>query len=241
MRRGNKLNRYNIGIFFVCFFINPAMSSADSSIDYHALLEEATAEVEDEIRESWTYTETTTSSEGIYVAVYDPRLPEDTRWTLESVDGRSPTEKETTAFLKEKKKQAEQEENDEDSRPTALVDDLKEIRLIEETKEYWLLGFTPKAEGEFKAVMSELEGHIKIDKSKRVLDYISIHSTKSFKPNFTTRINRFKMKLDFGRASEEGPLVITSLDFDINLKTVGVIKIDENVSVTFSEYTFVGS
>ncbi len=234
------VKRFFTGVSLVLFFAASTAYTNVAEVDYIALIKESTAGVEDDIRESWAYTETTTSSEGIFVGLYDPRQPKGKRWTLESVDGRAPKEKETSKFLKEKMGLEEQEENDENSGPTSLVDDLKEVRLVEETDEFWLLGFTPKAEGEFKDIMNELDGRIKIDKTNRVLEYISVNSTKAFKPNFATRIYRFNMKLDFGRATEEGPLVVTSLDFDINLKTVGVIKVDETVSVTFSEYTFVG-
>ncbi len=235
------LNRLITGTSLLLLFVGSAVSAAAADVDYLALLEEATAEIADDFRDNWAYTETATSSENTRVGRYDPSRQEGKRWTLVSVDGRVPKAKETKKFLKEKKKEEERAEKDGDSGPASIAEDVKNIRLVKETDEFWILGFTPKAEGEFKKVMSKLEGRIKIEKSERVPKYISIRSNKSFKPNFATRIYRFTMKFDFGKATEEGPLVITSMDFDINLKTVGVIKIDEKVLVTFSEYTFMGS
>jgi hypothetical protein len=235
------VNRVLTGTSLLLLFISSAVSTAEADIDYLALLEEATAEIAQDFRNNWAYTETATSSENTRVGAYDPRQQEGKRWTLLSVDGRAPKEKETTKFLKEKQAEQEQAEKEGDKGLASILEDLKNVRLEKETDEYWLLGFTPKAEGEFKKIMSELDGRIKIEKSQRQLKYFSIQSNKSFKPNFTTRINQFAMKFDFEKATEEGPLVLTSLDFDINLKTVGLIEIDEKISVTFTEYTYTGS
>jgi hypothetical protein len=114
------------------------------------------------------------------------------------------------------------------------------IALLEETDEYWLLAFLPQGDGKIKDIMCSLVGRIKIEKSKRTLKHIAFKCNKPFKPNFTTRIYRFNMKFNYERVTEEGPLLISSMDFDIHLKTVGVFNLDEKVTVEISEYAFVG-
>jgi hypothetical protein len=207
-----------------------------ADVSYVDLLKEATNAIEDDYRDHWAFTETMTSSKGTFVGRYDPKLKVGKRWTLSSVDGRKPKAKETKAYLKEKAESEAQSAKDGDSGPASIVEGVKNLRLVKETDEYWLLGFKPKAEGENKKVMKYLDGRVKITKKDRVLESIAIGSTKSFKPNFTTRIYKMNMQFEFGRATDDGPFVPVALAFDINLKTVGVIKVNEKVSMTYSEY-----
>ncbi|MGI9233102.1 MAG: hypothetical protein ACR2RD_05675 [Woeseiaceae bacterium] len=77
-------------------------------------------------------------------------LSRDERWQIVSVDGREPTDKEIEAFLKEK---SHDHSGGGDRRINAMVEK-DSVHLIEESKEFWLFGFTPE---EHQAVMDSVD------------------------------------------------------------------------------------
>jgi hypothetical protein len=209
-------------------------------VDYGALLDEAFDDVDDNYRDHWAYTETMKTSDGVFVARFDPSLARGKRWTLATVDGRKPKAKETKEFLKEKGKEEERSGEDESSGVDSMISDRAGLRLINETEEYWLLSFRPKAEGDQKKVMKHLNGRLKIRKEDRSIEFIKMSNQKPFKPSFTTKIYNFYMQYDFGRIGDDGPLLPRSLDFKIELKAVGVVKVNEKVTAQYSDYEKVG-
>ena len=123
-------------------------SAVATDRDYSELFESAVEAVTWDFEETWAYTETTSGGDGEYAARYDPRLPEDRRWTLLSIDGREPTEAEAAQFLKDKNEDLLDEEIDEDydeddGNDVDSMVDPGTLQLVEETDDYWLLSFVP--------------------------------------------------------------------------------------------------
>ena len=207
-------------------------------MDYGALLNDAASNIDEDYRDRWAYTETSRTSNGVFVSRYDPSNAPGKRWTLLTVDGREPKAKETKKFLKEKAEEEERSQQD-GSGPKAFTEGVEKLTLLKETDDVWVLGFVPKGEGDNAKVMKKLNGSFTITKDSRVLQSITLKNEKSFKPNFTTRIYTFFMHYDFAPVGTDGPYLPNSLDFQIALKAVGVVKVDETVNTTFSDYQLV--
>lgn len=210
------------------------------TVELDALLEEATEGIAEDYRDTWAYTETSKTSKGLFVSRYDPRAKRGNRWTLVSVNGRDPKSKETKEFLKEKSKEEERADSDDGSGPAAFTEGVEKLSLVKETDEFWLLSFQPKGQGDQAKIMKKLNGRFKILKDGRVLDSITMSNSKPFKPSFTTKIYQFFMHYGFGPATQDGPLVPQKLDFNIEMKAVGVLKVNEKIKTTYSDYEFVG-
>ena len=70
--------------------------------DYVELFEEAVDAINWKFEDEWAFTETRLVDEVPWVARFDPRNPEGSRWTLVSVGGHAPSEDELAEFRHDK-------------------------------------------------------------------------------------------------------------------------------------------
>lgn len=166
--------------------------------DYNAIFENAVKAVDFDFRERWAFTETRLDSEHVWVGRFDPRRPKNESWQLLSVDDRDPTEKEFREYLKDKKHDHSDKDDD---RLEAMVEP-DSVRLIGETGDYWLLGFNPGEED--KDFVDSLDATIRIDKANGHLEYIDLRTNSGFKPATGIKIARLVTRLTFGPAIEGG-------------------------------------
>ena len=220
--------------------------------DYSELFESAVQAVTWDLEETWAYTETTSGSDGDYAARYDPRLPEDRRWTLLSVDGRKPTGEEIAEFLQGKAEEFPDEDLDEDydeddgNDADSMVDP-GTLELLEETDDYWLFSFVPTdfdsddEDAELGRTMLEsMSGTVKIAKDGRHLVFIDIHNTKPLRPKTGVKMKEFLTRLEFGPAIADGPIVMKSMDVVVKLSAFLVVRVNERESVRFSDFEYAG-
>ena len=221
--------RLNFCLLLLCF---PSLCTADN---YEDILLQAFARFDDNYREEWAFTEERIFKEVTSRGRYDPRLPD--RWSLLTVDGRTPTEKEISTYREDKSKEGNGRGAGKNS-PEAMMNP-ESLSLIEETKTYWLFEFLPA--GDDQKFMEHMDGEMMIDKSSLAIQFIDIRSSDSFKPRFGVRVSEFLTRLEFMRTNEEGPVVPQSMRFRIKAKAFGVMDVDERVSVVYSDYRFVGA
>lgn len=231
-----KTNRYTVVPVFACF----AASIALGATNHAAILQEAAQAMDDDYMQAWAYTETSIESAEHTVGRYDPRLPVGERWQLLSLNDRQPTAQEIADYAEGKagdngSSSADKADHD--------VDDIAEsdsLRLIEETDDYWLYSFTPVEDDDEEEFMKHVDATMKIIKDGPYIEYIDMHSNKPFKPQFGVKVNEFVTRLQFGRASDDGPVVPLSVDVRIKARAFLAIGIDEMMSVSFSDYEYVG-
>ena len=208
---------------------------------YEALFEEALRSIEWNARERWAFTETASGSDGEFVGRYDPRLPEADRWTLVSIDGRAPTEKESREYAERKRSEHRDDEQEEDRDIDGMVDP-GSLELVEETADYWLLRFVPTDDDDEDAmgreVMERMDGTVRIIKDGRYLEYLDIRNTEPIRPKVGVKMKKFLTRITFGPAVEGGPIVMRSMDVAINLSAFLVVRVDETESVRFSDFEF---
>ena len=232
-------------------------ASAETAGDgYATLFEEALKAVEWDARKHWAYTETASGSDGEFVGRYDPRLPEAERWTLVSIDGRPPDEAESREYAERKRREHDDDRDgdEDDDRDIDGMVDPGSLELIEETADYWLLRFVPTGDDDEEGggddasdaamgrkVMEQMDGTVKIVKDGRYLEYLDIRNTAPIRPKVGVKMKNFLMRMTFGPAVEDGPIVMKSMDVAIKLNAFLVVRIDETESLQRSDFEFAGN
>ena len=203
------------------------------SHDYAALFADAIENIDWEFEDEWAYTETSLKDGELWIGRFDPRLEEDIRWTLISIDGREPT-------ARERRKYADDKEDDDssDSRTTRIVG-ANSLELLEETDEFWLFSFVP--EEDEQAFLDNVDAKVKIIKAGPWVESIDIRNHSDIKPGFGTRLSEFVMLLEFGPAIDNGPIVPRSVKVHVSGRALFFIGIKETEVVTNKDFEFAGN
>lgn len=212
--------------------------------DYAALFEDAVNNVTWQYPDDWAYTETRRSKNGVQVGRFDPSRPEDERWTLLAVDGRSPTAEEIETFLEDKDGErgfmSGDEEDEEEEDDVRTMVEPGSLELIEETATHWLLRFMPEADDEDEEkFLEKLNGTVRITKEGNTLDYIDISNDKPVKPAIGVKIRDFNTRFEFRQALHDGPIVPVAFRFRIKGRAFLAVGFDEMEAVEFSEFVSV--
>lgn len=221
---------------FAVMLLSIGMPLAIAVDDYKTLLDEAIANIEWEFEDSWAFTETSLSEGELFVGRFDPRLEGDEQWTLISVDGKEPTDKQRRKYLYDKEEQSG-DSNDEDNRVTAIVD-ADTLELVEETDQHWLFTFVPAEDQD--AFMTSVDAKIRIVKDGRYVDSLEIRNFQDVRPGFGTRISKFQMRFTFGPALETGPVVPMTMDVQITGRALLFIGFDETEVTRYSDFEYAG-
>lgn len=120
------------------------VAGAVSAATWQEIVEQAFDEMEDDLSENFAYTETRRFNDGVFIGRYDPRLPEEARWIITSIDGREPSEKEVEDFLERKNNAQADQSDDEGSSIASIVAD-GSLALLNETDAHWVFSFKPTA------------------------------------------------------------------------------------------------
>jgi hypothetical protein len=200
--------------------------------NYEALFQSAIKAITWDVQEDWAFTLTSSGSDGDRVGRFDPRQPEGERWTLLAIDGRAPTAKESAEYADNDHHFGSGDSDDDDGDDNAI--DMVEpgtLRLVEETDDYWLLGFVPTDDGDEddvgRKVLESMQGTVKIIKDGEYLAYIDIHNEKPIRPRI-------------GVIAEDGPVVMRSMNFAIKLSAFVLVRVNEAESMAFSDFEYAG-
>ncbi|MDH4109104.1 MAG: hypothetical protein OEW35_12350 [Gammaproteobacteria bacterium] len=217
-------------------------SDAGSAETYRQLLSDAIAALDSAEWSHWAYTETEIDTDGVFVGRFDPSRPRRERWTLQSVNDRTPTRDEIEAYLDEKAGDNGWADED-DGESDAILDMIESegLELVEETDTYLLFRFVPDEEELEEGFAEYMDATLRISKSGGPwLEYVDIHSNGMFSPQFGVRVRDFAMRMSFGPAVEERPIVPRSLEVKISIRAFLVINVDEHVVISYSDYARVG-
>ena len=216
---------------FCLLFVSGFAAAAEN---YDDLFEEALQSVDFEFARNWAYTETSVDDEHVWVGRFDPRRPAGERWELISVDKRAPTDDEIEEYLDDRD---EDFPDGDDNEVVAMVEP-DSVRLIEETDEYWLLGFN--LDEDEKAVVENVDATIRINKPGRYLEYIDVHNRAVMKPAFGVRLNKLITRLTFGPAAESGPIIPLSTRVEVSGRAFLFISFDEQEISSNSDFEYAG-
>jgi len=199
--------------------------------DYVELFKKSAEAINWDFDEEWAFTETRLQDDLLWVARFDPRNPEDERWTLNSVDGRAPKKDELRTFAHEK-----EDHDSSDSSQRVEIVGIDTLELVEETDEHWIFEFTPQ-EDEVEFVQN-VDAVLKIMKDGHFLESIDIRNRTDIKPGFGTKISTFLLQMQFGPAAATGPIVPLGMKVKVVGRALLFIGFDETELITYSDFEF---
>jgi len=223
------------------FFTSVACAEAPHG-SYEALFQSAIKAITWDFHGDWAFTVTSSGSDGDRVGRFDPRRPQDERWTLLMIDGRPPTNKESAEYAKNNHHFGDGD-GDGDNGDDSAIDmvEPETLRLVEETDDYWLLSFVPTDDDDDdvgRKVLESMQGTVKIIKDGEYLAYIDIHNEKPIRPQLGVKMKKFLMHMSFGPIADDGPVVMRSMDFAIKLSAFVLVRVSEAESMAFSDFEY---
>jgi len=224
------------------FFTSVACAEAPHG-SYEALFQSAIKAITWDFHGDWAFTVTSSGSDGDRVGRFDPRRPQDERWTLLMIDGRPPTDKESAEYAKNNHHFGDGD-GDGDNGDDSAIDMVEPgtLRLVEETDDYWLLSFVPTDDDDDddvgRKVLESMQGTVKIIKDGEYLAYIDIHNEKPIRPKLGVKMKKFLMHMSFGPIADNGPVVMRSMDFAIKLSAFVLVRVNEAESLAFSDFEY---
>ena len=236
------------GLFAITALFVTSTACAQAPHDsYEALFQSAIKAITWDFQEDWAFTVTSSGKDSHRVGRFDPRQPEDERWTLLTIDGRAPTDEESAEYAEDSRDQhfGNGDSHDDDGDDNAI--DMVEpgtLQLVEETDDYWLLSFVPTDDDNEddvgRKVLKNMQGTVKIIKDGEYLAYIDIHNEKPMRPKVGVKMKKFLMHMSFGPIADDGPVVMRSMDFAIKLSAFVLVRVSEAESVAFSDFEYAG-
>ena len=228
--------KFSIGLAMAALLLPMHVAASD----YSALFDEAAGALDNDYESDWAFTETSVESEVTTVARYNPARPADARWNLLAVNGRSPTDEEVAEFREEKA--ADDRGNDDDD-PENDVEELVQpdsLSLIEETDDHWLFSFVPTEDEDDEGFFEHVDAKLRIVKDGPYVKLISLQSNKPFRPQMGVKIKDCLTRLTFSPAAADGPIVPISINIRIRIRAFLFIRVDETISISYSDYEYVG-
>jgi hypothetical protein len=234
-------------ILLLIWLLLPGFAIAN---DYEDIVQRAFETIDRDFDERWAFTETSTKNDVVWISRYDPRLPEDDRWTLVSVGGLEPKDDEIEDFLEDKEgnrprgRGSDNDDEDEDEREHSAIVNFGSLELVEETDDHWVFDFKPNVSDEDETdekFMRNVDGQLKIIKGGHYVASIKLHNQKTIKPAIGVKISKFNMTMAFGPAATDGPIVPIAVDVEVKGRAMLVIKFDEVESKRFSEFEYAGT
>lgn len=219
-----------------CVILLLGAGGAGAAADYGALFDEAVAAIDWEYEKEWSFTETALHEDELWVGRYDPRLAEDEQWSLVSVDGKEPTDRQRKKYRHDKDEHREAAD-DNDNRVTAIVEP-DSLELVEETDQHWVFAFVP-ADDE-AAFIDSVDAIVRIRRDGRYVEALEIRNHQDIRPGFGTKITEFQMRFTFGPAVENGAIVPTSLDVRVTGRALLFIGFDETEVARYSDFEYAG-
>ena len=220
-----------LALALFCLSLAPTAFAAEN---YDQLFERALEAVDFEFHKAWAYTETRVDSEHVWVGRFDPRRPDNQRWQLLTIDNRTPTAKEMEEYQEERA--GDLSENGDDDVEAMVEPD--SVRLIEETAEYWLLGFDPD-EDEHE-MLENFAATIRINKAGPYLEYIDLRTRSPIKPAMGIKLAKLITRFTFGPAVDGGPVVPLSTQVEVKGRAYLVISFDEQELFRNSDFEYAG-
>jgi len=200
------------------------------------VVDRAFASMELNLRDYWSYTETNQKDDGLFVARFDPRLPEDQRWDLRSVDDREPTEDELIEFREDKANSHRDDSDSEDSETQSMVAD-GSLELLEETDLYWQFRFKPRTDSDDEdKFMKAVDGTLQVVKDGHYVAWIRMRNREPIKPGKGVKLEIFDTRLVFAPAYDGGPVLPESVETRVKGRAMFVIRFDEKEQVSYSDF-----
>lgn len=211
------------------------------------LVERALETMESSEQEGYAYTMKMSEPGKSSIAHFDPAKPTGRTWDLLQKDGKTPTAKEVEIFRKERaereKKRAEQGKEEKKKKSRGGDKELRaliapgSVQLLSETAERASYRFRMQSDDEAEQAMVEsIRGTLVVSKAGPHVESLDLASTGEMKPITGVKISEFHLKLTFFPPDGHGRALPATIQSKIKGRAMLVKKIDQAMSVTFSDY-----
>lgn len=224
-----------------------ALPAVAAQPDLPPLVERALETMERSEQDGYAYTMKMSEPGKSSTAHFDPARPAGKTWDLLEKDGKKPTAKEVESFRKERaereKKRAEQSEEEKKKKSRGGDKELRElialgsVQLISESPERASYRFRMRSDDESEQAMFEsIRGTLVVSKAGPHVESLDLASTGEMKPIIGVKISEFHLRLTFFPPDGHGRAFPATIQAKIKGRAMLVKKIDQDTSVTFSDY-----
>ncbi len=182
--------------------------------------------------QQWAYTRTRSEPDEVRIEKFDPAS--DPEWTLLSVNGQAPSEKQRRRYAKTIESRATEDKSE--------FDDLAQDgswQLLDETDKQWRYGFKPKPEADDPQQATDaLNGELVVNKAGPFVQTMRIWSDRPFKPAAVAKVLELRMQIDFDEIAEGVYRPVSSSSY-ARAKVMLMTKV-QNQNDRFTDYYLVG-
>jgi hypothetical protein len=199
------------------------------------LVEIALAAMDEVSQDRWAYTQTMNENGTEVVIRHDPSRPEGQRFSVVSVDDRSPTEAEEEKYLARANENGSDDDETDDGNEVRAMIDRQSLTPIEETETHTLYSFRPVADDEDDRKLYEhLEATLRLAKNPPQVEAIEMRNPKPFSLGFGIKIKQFELILTY--APVDGDVLPRTVSTRIVGRAMLFKKVEEAIGVTYSDY-----
>lgn len=211
------------------------------------LISRAITDFEQRSRADWSYRVSRYENEegqiSSSIALFEPTKATGQQWTLLSLNGQAPDNKQLRKFAEKKLaeiKQKQTEKGGQQSFSVKLRDliQLDSLQLLSGDKQRFHAGFTVYLSQLGAEASQHLQGSLIFDKQQHYIESIEITNTASFSPLFSAEIKEFKLTLGFIKI--DAAVLPARQELTMKGRFAFFSTIDEVSTVSFSDYHYVG-
>ena len=215
--------------FLLLVVLHPSPAAA------HPLAIEALDRLESVDNDTWSYTMTSRSKNGVTIERHDAAAPAGARWTLLQKEGRAPTEKELLEYQEEK---AERDaRRDKGQRDDEQEVDRSSIRLVSEDERAATFHFQVNSSGRMeKAFTKHILGTLVVNKNGSWAERFELRSTKPIRPIPGVSVREFNVIMTFWRDAQSGEVLFETMQSRIRGRAFGIKSLDDDHHVRFTDF-----
>lgn len=211
------------------------------------LISRAITDFEQRGRADWSYRVSRYENEegqiSSSIELFEPTKATDQQWTLLSLNGQPPDNKQLRKFAEKKlaeTKQKQTEKGGQQSFSVKLRDliQLDSLQLLSNDPQRFHAGFAVYLSQLGAEASQHLQGSLIFNKQQRYIESIEITNTASFSPLFSAEIKEFKLTLDFIKI--DAAVLPARQELTMKGRFAFFSTIDEVSTVSFSDYHYVG-
>ena len=227
--------------------IQPTMEAKASGVQVgqqylQQTISQAITEFEQTSRKDWSYRISRYENEEgditSSIEQFDPLKDQPKQWSLLQINGQTPTEKQAKKFVKSKRKNAD--DSDQQSFSVKLRDiiQLDSLQLVSEDHESIKASFDVYLSQLGEEATESLQGSLIFMKDRQFIETIEISNKGEFSPLFSAEITDFKLTFRFLKIDT----AILPQQNDLAMKGTFAFftEIDEVSTDTYSDYQYVG-
>ncbi|MFT3870955.1 MAG: hypothetical protein QM715_21080 [Nibricoccus sp.] len=185
---------------------------------------------------NWAYVQTTESSKGqSLVEHYDPSKPQFSRWTLLKKNGAAPKESD----LKDYRDRLSRRTNGTAPNIKDQIDPAT-CEIATEDAERASYRFKLLTTDKADRSAAHMNAVFTLHKPTGTIECVTLSSFEPFSPMFSVKVNEASTTIEYSLPTSERPTLLQKIAVRMRGSVMWFKSLDEDMTVTYSEYTYVG-